>query len=325
VDPGTSCAVPRFPYALLGALALHGLVFSLRVRASLDGSSLIAKENPAQTIEFEEFPLEAAPVEQNSPVAPPAAALHAEPSIPSAAASHVASPLSKAASSEVAASPEAAPAADALAAPVAVGSLEEGDAPLGRKIDLGLDGHFFLHEPGPAQAAGPAPASELGPRARKSNAQKQLEAALSADDIQRGLARGNALLGSLSSATRAEGPVRGEALVRATVGADGSFGSVELLRGSAAEWTEVLSAFRRLAASKHVRLPPGAKGLRVTFSVKAKVQRPSGKETNERAIGVANPSLGANGLMPNGDFDLADLAGGSQRLVYARVVSEEVL
>ncbi len=63
----------------------------------------------------------------------------------------------------------------------------------------------------------------------------------------------------------------------------------------------------------------------MTFSIKAKVQRPSGKETNDTAIGVANPSLGPGGMVPNGDFDLADLGGGSQRLVYARVVSEEVL
>ena len=325
-EPGSNCAVPRFSYALLGALALHGLVFSLRARASLD-ASMAKGQATTRPLELEEFPVEAAPLEQSLPVSPSEpSAPHADPSTPSAVANRVAAPTSKVTSAEVVASPEATPASDALAAPVAVAAGEAGDdAPIGRKIDLGLDGHFFLHDPGPAKPTGPAPASELGPRARKSNAQRQLEAALSADDIQRGLARGNALLGSLSSAARAEGPVRGEAIVRATVGADGSFGSVELLRGSAAEWTEVMSAFRRLAASKHVRLPPGAKGLRVTFSVKAKVQRPSGKETNATAIGVADPSLGTNGLMPNGDFDLADLAGGSQRLVYARVVSEEVL
>jgi hypothetical protein len=148
---------------------------------------------------------------------------------------------------------------------------------------------------------------------------------LSADDVQRGLARGNALLGSLHDAARADGPLRGEAIFRATVSADGSLGNVELLRGSALEWPAVLSAFRKLAASKHVRLPAGAKGLRVTFSIKAKVQRPSGKDANDTAIGVADPSLGPNGLLPNGDFDLADLGAAPQRLVYARVVAEEVL
>ncbi len=87
----------------------------------------------------------------------------------------------------------------------------------------------------------------------------------------------------------------------------------------------MLNAFRQLAARKHVRLPAGAKGLRVTFSVRAKVQRPSGKEADETAVRLADPSLAPNGLVPSGDFDLADLGGGSQRLVYARVVSEEVL
>jgi hypothetical protein len=114
-------------------------------------------------------------------------------------------------------------------------------------------------------------------------------------------------------------------MFRATVAADGSFGSVELLRGSAKEWSAALVAFQKLAARKRVRIPPGARGLRVTFSVRAKVQRPSGREADETAIGVADPSFKPNGLVPNGDFDLADVGGGSQRLVYARVVSEEVL
>ena len=316
--------MPRFSYALLGALALHGSVLLVRARHSSDTNSLTARAQPApQSVELEEFPIEEAALEQ-TPVSA-SLPIRAEPAPPSALANHAASPLAKATKAEAEASPEAAPASDPLAAPIAAGSAEGVDARPARKIDLGLDGHFFLHDPGPATAAAPAPAAELGPRVRKSTAQRQLEAALSADDVQRGLARGNALLGSLSSAARAEGPVRGEAMFRATVAADGSFGNVELLHGTASEWSAVLIAFQKLAARKHVRLPPGAKGLRVTFSVRAKVQRPSGKEANDTAIGVADPSLRPNGLVPNGDFDLADLGGGSQRLVYARVVSEEVL
>jgi hypothetical protein len=313
--------VPRFSYALLGALALHGFTLLVRVRHSPDPA---AKTAPAvQSVELEEYAVEEAAVEQAPgavPLAPPT-----EARTPALAANRVAEPLGKAASTGIEASSEAAADAEVLAAPVAVGSAAVGDAPPGRKIDLGLDGHFFLGQPGPTAAPGPAEAAELGPRVRKSTTQRQLEAALSADDVQRGLARGNALLGSLSSAARADGPVRGEALVRATVSADGSFANVELLRGTVAEWSAVLSAFRKLAASKHVRLPPGAKGLRVTFSIKAKVQRPSGKESNATAVGLADPSLRPNGLQPSGDFDLADLGAGAQRLVYARVVSEEVL
>lgn len=325
--------MPRFPYALLGALALHGLVLSLRVHSSVDASVLIAQQQPAaQALEFEEFPVEEAALEPPSPAEPLVA--RAEPSLPSAPADHAPALASKSSSVQVEASSEAAPIVDAPPTPLAASSSEVADARPARKIDLGLDGHFFLHAPGPESPAGPetpagpappTPETELGPRARKSTTQRQLEAALSANDVARGLARGNALQGSLYSAARAEGPVRGEAIFQATIAADGSLGSVALVRGTAAEWSAVISAFRRLAANKHVRLPPGAKGLRVTFSVKAKVQRPSGKETTDTAVRVANPSLAPNGLLPNGDFDLADLGGGSQRLVYARVVAEEVL
>jgi hypothetical protein len=324
LEPGSNCAVPRFSYALLGALALHGLVLSLRTRHSLSPSALAAHAPLAvQSVELEEFPLEDVATEPTSAAAPLPS--RAEPLAPAAVAHHSAGSISKTTPADAEASPETAPAGEALAAPVAANSAATGDGEPARKIDLGLDGHFFLHDPGPASTAGPAAAAELGPRVRKSTAQRQLEAALSADDVQRGLARGNALLGSLNSAARAEGPLRGEAVLRATVGADGSFGTVELLRGTVAEWSAVLNAFRKLAALKHVRLPPGAKGLRVTFSVKAKVQRPSGKEAAGSAIGVNNPSFAPNGLVPSGDFDLADLGAGTQRVVYAHVVSEEVL
>lgn len=316
--------MPRFSYAVLGALALHGLTLLVRPRAAREASLTTKTDPAAQSIELEEFPVEEAPL-LPAPVEPDAPqAMPAERALDTTA-SREPSPLPKSASAAPAAILEAAPGVETPAAPIAVGSAEAGDGQPPRKIDLGLDGHFFLHDPGPATQPGPAPAAELGPRVRKSTTQRQLEAALSADDVQRGLARGNALLGSLSSAARSEGPTRGEALFRATVSADGSFGNVELLRGTATEWSSVMTAFRQLAASKHVRLPPGAKGLRVTFSVKAKVQRPSGKEANDTAVSANNPSLGGNGLVPGGDFDLADLGSGSQRLVYARVVSEEVL
>ncbi|HEY0466640.1 MAG TPA: hypothetical protein VGC79_20675 [Polyangiaceae bacterium] len=315
--------MPRFSYALLGALALHGSLLLFRAHRSLNAPSSAAKLPPAQSLEFEEFPVEEAPLEAASNDTPPVAL--AEPRAVSAAASHLTGAQAKAAPAEVLASPEPAAAGDAVAAPIAVASAEAGDAQPPRKIDLGLDGHFFLHDPGPAQAAGPAPEAELGPRARKSTAMRQLQAALSADDVKRGLARGNALVGSLNAAARSDGPLRGEAIFRATIAADGSFGTVELVRGTAAEWSAVLSAFRKLAARKVVRLPGGAKGLRVTFSVKAKVQLPSGRDVNETAVRLADPSLGQNGFSPSGDFDLADLGASAQRLVYARVVSEEVL
>jgi hypothetical protein len=316
--------VPRFSYALLGALALHGSTLLLRAWHPRLPASPVLKDAPAPvSVELEEFALNDPPVEQ-TPIAD-ALSDRAQRSPPASLSNRAAGALPKPTIAEVEAVSEVVASGEPRLEPITAGSADATDGLPPRKIDLGLDGHFFLHDPAPVKATGPAPAAELGPRVRKSSAQRQLEAALSADDIQRGLARGNALLGSLNTAARSEGPLRGEAVFRATVAADGSFGSVELLRGTAAEWASVLNAFRKLAASKHVRLPAGAKGLRVTFSVKAKVQRPSGKEVSDTAIGVAAPSLAPNGLVPSGDFDLADLGAGSQRLIYARVVSEEVL
>ncbi len=217
---------------------------------------------------------------------------------------------------------DASSASNALAAGIAQATPEEpASAEPERKIDLGLDGHFFL---GPMRER-PSSVRKSDGKARP-DAQKRLENALAADDVQRGLARGNELVGSLGAAARETGPVRGEAVFSVTVGADGGMVSAELVRGAGSEWAAALGAFRTLAAKKRLRVPPGARGLRVTFSVKAKVQRPSGKEVEAPPVGLARPSLvEPNGLVPHGDFDLADLAGGGQRLVYARVISEEVL
>jgi len=167
------------------------------------------------------------------------------------------------------------------------------------------------------------PGAEELPRVRKSGIQRELDSAMAASDVEHGLARGNALLGSLNAAVRDAGPTRGEALFRVTVGPDGSFSEVELLSGQASNWTSALKAFRELATRKRVRVPAGAHGLRVTFSVRAKVQLPSGAEV--KGPDVAAPSLAPNGLTFHGTFDVADIGAQAQRLVYARVVSEEVL
>ena len=182
------------------------------------------------------------------------------------------------------------------------------DAPA-RKIDFGVDDGFFMRPTGDNMLRVPKPVL-----------QRQLEAALSADDVRRGLARGGALLGSLNTAVREAGPVRGQALLSVTVGPDGGLTSVEFLRGDASEWSSALESFRALAARKRLRVPPGARGLRVTFSVQAKVQRPSGKEVDASGLDIEPQGFGLRHT-----FDVADIGAGGQRLVYARVVSEEVL
>jgi hypothetical protein len=301
--------VSRFHKALLGALALHGLLFLVRARQA-PHLTPERSSSDEQVVELEDAPVvEAAPEtpptsgESESapaPNAPGAVALHASSRVPQASLSNAEAGTDAPASADGA--------ADAASAPSAVAS---ADTPA-RKIDLGLDGHFFMRPP-----------SEEFPRVRKSTIQRELEASIAASDVQHGLARGNALLGSLNAAVRDSGPTRGEALVRVTVNADGSMTDLEFLQGSASEWASALLSFRQLAAHKHVRVPPGARGLRVTFSVKAKVQMPSGKEIP--GVDVAGPSLAPNGMTLHGTFDVADLGAGPQRLVYAHVVSEEIL
>ncbi len=318
--------MPRLSYALLGALALHGLLLLVHARhaAAPPGAPERAAE---QFLELEDVPLVPAPdsaadsSDSSATTEAPSAAL-------GAALPRSTSRTAKLASSADAPSADV-PTADGIGEPSAANGEGAAEAPgaaqPARKIDLGLDGHFFMQRGAlPATPAASAEA-ELGPRVHKSEAQRRLEASLSADDVARGLARGNTYVSSLNAAARSEGPVRGDALLRITVGADGGLVSAELLRGSAAEWTATLRSFRELAAKKKLRVPPGAKGLRVTFAVKAKVQRPSGKEVESSAVDLANPSLAPNGLVPRADFDLADLSGNSQRIVYARVVAEEVL
>jgi hypothetical protein len=298
--------VSRLSYALLAALALHGSLLLMHVRYLPAGPS-VALQKPEELVEVEE----ALPDEPSSTI------VSSAPRAPRGASAQPAAVAPRAGSR----SPDAEMATDALSgveasangvASVEPGAASSAEAAVGkpaRKIEFGIDDGFFMR-----------PASEELPRVQKPTFQRQLEAALSADDVRRGLARGGALVSSLNAAVRDKGPVRGEALLSVTVGPDGGLTAVEFLRGSASEWSSALESFRALAARKRLRVPPGARGLRVTFSVQAKVQRPSGKEVNSAGLDV-EPS----GLALRGTFDVADVGAGAERLVYARVVSEEVL
>ncbi len=303
--------VSRLSNALLAALALHGLLFLAHARHAAHAPTPLTAQTSEQLVELEEPPPEEALRQVTSSAGEAEAATRRSTS--EAAAHRVANRAP-----EIdAPSADTAPSADGLAdngdatnAVAANSAQTQPDAPV-RKIDLGLDGHFFL-----------GPPSEELPRVHKSAIQQQLEAAIAADDVKHGLARGNALIGALNAAARDKGPVRGEALLSVTVGPDGRLTDLQLLRGSASDWSSVMESFRELATRKRVRVPSGARGLRVTFSVKAKVQLPSGEEVH---ASVDGPSLVPNGLLLHGTFDVADVGSGPQRLVYAHIVSEEVL
>jgi hypothetical protein len=302
--------VSRFSNAVLAALALHGLLFLVRARHVSERPTLVATRPAEELVEVEAPSVEDVRDLTPSNDATQAAerAAHAALSAQSRALSHS---QAETPSAEIPAGADAAAADGMPNNAVAANSAQPNSDPAPRKIDLGLDGHFFMRPP-----------SEELPRVHKSVVQQQLEAAIAADDVKHGLARGNALVSSLNAAVRDKGPVRGEALLRVTVGPDGTLTDLEFLSGSASDWASALQSFRELASRKHVRVPPGARGLRVTFSVKAKVQLPSGEEVRG---GIDSPSLAPNGLTLKGTFDVADIGSGPQRLVYAHVVSEEVL
>lgn len=198
--------------------------------------------------------------------------------------------------------------------------------PPAKAIDLGLNGGLvrLLSSQAPASTAAP-PVMRRAERDTGAELTRRLNAGVLADDLARGSAHGNILLGPLNSAIRSVGPTRGEALIRITVDSQGELSGLELLRGEASDWAAVIQSFRQLAKTKRVRLPAGARGLRVTFNVSAKVQRTSGKEVEAPAIGVDRPSLAPNGMTFRGGFDAADIANKTNRMVYARIVAEEML
>ena len=306
--PFHGAPLSSFSRSLAGALALHvaAALFARYVPGPAPSSTHV--ETSVELAVELDPPSELAPPDRRAlePQEPPSV----EPRVASRApAEAVAAPAS---SAEPLQPGEA---TDSILGLPATASSADVRAEAPRRIDLGLDGRLLLL---PRDAPPPA-------ASKKSEIQRRLEAALSESDVRRGLSRGGVLIRSLDTATRAEGPLRGEAVIRVTIDGLGQLGAIELLRGNETEWSGALNAFRRQAAKKRVRIVPGSKGLRVTFSVQSRVQRASGSTVDSSAVGARKPSLDPDGLVPGGNFDVSDVSGGVQRLVYARVVSEEVL
>jgi len=211
----------------------------------------------------------------------------------------------------------------AVAVPSAEPQVATAERP--RKVDLGLDGRMFWTMPQATDSGSTTAPSVPRRPPGKEEVQRRLDDALVNREVSRNLASGGALVGSLNSAVRQEGPVRGDALFRVTVDSLGQVGSIELLQGAPKEWSAAIAAFRSQISKKRLRVPAGAKGLDITFSVRAKVQLPSGRDASSSAIRADSPSFAPNGLTLRGDFDLADIGADGQRMVYVRVQSEKVL
>lgn len=182
-----------------------------------------------------------------------------------------------------------------------------------RRIDLGLDGKMFAVEAGTSlQLPGRVdPSRQLN---------RSLANGAAASDVGRGLARGGVLVSSLRSVARLEGPETGSAVIQIQVDASGVPVGVRLLQGGSAEWDRVLRRLRAQLTQQRLRVPQGAAGLMVTLAVHSKVQRPSGASANGPAADVE-----LSPLETTGTFDLSDLSGSVQRIVAARILSEEVL
>jgi hypothetical protein len=195
---------------------------------------------------------------------------------------------------------------EALLVPTVV---EQGEATAPRAIDFGLNGRFAL-----------LPPPDRARPSRAERVQQRLDASL-AGSGGRGQSRGAVLIGPLSSA----GPPRGSAVLRVVVDAQGSLSSAEIVGGSRAEWAGMLRALREQARSKRVALPPGARGMTLTFRVTAGVTQSSGKRDGAAAVETEKPSFEPDGLTLRGGFDVADASGALHRVVTSELLSEEAL
>lgn len=308
-------ALSRFGKSLAVAGALHGALLLTRALTPPTSPVVSGQAAPLFEIEFER----GSHVVTN---APGATAVASE-SMATLNAGAIAQPQHRGR----AMSPINTVASAALESPV-VALLEGSDAapvsapPPTSKIDFGLDGRLFREIP-------PEAPSITRPK-RKSRAELEqalngsLRDSLKADDVERGYAIGNALVGSLTSAVRNAGPAEGNALISVTINSAGEVSELKLLRGDPGDWSVAMQAFRR-QAKQRVALPAGAQGLRITYDVSSKIQLPSGKRIDAAALRLKRPSLAPNGLTLRGDFDVADLSGKTSQMVSARIVREELL
>jgi hypothetical protein len=164
--------------------------------------------------------------------------------------------------------------------------------------------------------------------------------ALDTIDAARGLGRGGPMRAAVEQAARSgDAPVRGTATFTVVLFSDGK---VDVrVADEQADWSRLIPVVRDALRSANVRLPPSARGLRVTVAVKATVQYPDGYQPPDEAHVSARvrdglPALdveyhgrrcaAAATIAPGG----AALGGGCSagtplRLVSTRIVAEERL
>jgi hypothetical protein len=145
-----------------------------------------------------------------------------------------------------------------------------------------------------------------------------LNEGLEARDRAHGLARGGVVASAAHTAALSQGPTRGHATFVVEADAGGRVRSVRTagVNGDRALWERVARALMAALGAKRLRVPPGARGLRVTVLVESKVQAPSGRDASK-----GNVQLQGAGVQ----FDVADIGAVARRLISSRIVGEEVL
>ncbi|HEY8092045.1 MAG TPA: hypothetical protein VIF09_29490 [Polyangiaceae bacterium] len=189
----------------------------------------------------------------------------------------------------------------------------------------------------------PAPSVEPGPPAGPSPA-RILRDGLDAHDRALGLGRAGPLVSAAHEASSPSvAPDVGAATLDVESDATGKVLSARVVSGSpdASAWTGVARELVRLMASRSVRVPADARGLRTRLRIVAERTSPSGGGyatsaggvPDDACVGRADPRLGGLGRkcltgMPTGGkqtLDLSDVGAKPSRVVHVQVLSESVL
>jgi hypothetical protein len=302
-------AVSRLHGALLAAVALHCALYAVGSFYESQRPAPRAATRPLEVeVDWIPPPAQLAPLTEPLPEPTPSAPTTAPPArVAAAAAPSIASPSTD---DGTGVELESQPVASGVDTGPSIPNAAPGPK---RRIDLGLDGKMFAVEAGTSlQLPGRVdPSRQLN---------RSLANGAAASDVSRGLARGGVLVSSVRSVARLEGPETGSAVIQIQVDASGVPVGVRLLQGGNAEWDRVLRRLRAQLRQQRLRVPQGAAGLMVTLAVQSKVQRPSGQSAKGPAADVE-----MSPLETTGSFDLSDLSGSVQRIVAARILSEEVL
>lgn len=200
----------------------------------------------------------------------------------------------------------------ASAEPSPAGEPGEPFAPR-RPVDLGLGGAVPLWARERAQSErAPGGAFSKGGAAAGGLAE-----GLAERDRARGMGRGGVVATGARAAALAKGPNEGRATFVVLTDREGKVRSVSVADPSAdaALWNEAARYLRGALASKRLRVPPGAAGLRVAVLVESKIQMPSG----------AKPGKSVEVQGAGAAFDVADIGAHPSRVVSCRIVSETVL